>query len=107
MEQTSAIVISTQVVKEVSSVLLRKFNYPVNDLKVLISYLEKFEVVETPIETIRSGLDIMESYQLSFWDSLICAAAASSNCSTILTEDMNNGQDILGIRIQSPLTYSN
>ena len=102
LEEKATIVISTQVVKEVSAVLLRKFNYPIPELKALISFLEKFEVVETPVSSIRSGIDIMESHQLSFWDSLICAAAASANCSAIVTEDMNHGQEILGMKIQSP-----
>ncbi|MGB0993864.1 MAG: PIN domain-containing protein, partial [Akkermansiaceae bacterium] len=36
LEGESIIVISTQVVKEVSSVLIRKFNYPLAELKVFI-----------------------------------------------------------------------
>jgi predicted nucleic acid-binding protein len=102
LEKTSTIVISTQVVKEVSAVLLRKYHYPVDDLKVLLSQMEQFEVVETPVSVIRNGVDIMQSYRLSFWDALICAASANAKCTTIITEDMNNGQQILGMKIQSP-----
>lgn len=102
LEKTSTIVISTQVVKEVSAVMLRKFNYPANDLQVLLAQMERFEVVETPVSVIRNGIDIMQSYKLSFWDALICAAAAHAKCTAIITEDMNDGQVILGMKIRSP-----
>lgn len=102
LEETSSIVISTQVVKEVSAVLLRKYHYPVDDLKVLLSQMERFEVVETPMSVIRNGIDIMQSYQLSFWSALICAAAHQAKCTAIVTEDMNDGQKILGMKIRSP-----
>jgi predicted nucleic acid-binding protein len=45
---------------------------------------------------------IGENYQLSFWDGLIVAAAYSKNAAIILTEDMNHGQIIEGIRIENP-----
>lgn len=104
LEKTSTIVISTQVAKEVSAVLLRKFQYPADHLKVLLSQMERFEVVETPVSLIRNGIDIMQSYKLSFWDALICATAAHAKCATIITEDMNDGQLILGMKIRSPFT---
>ena len=104
LESTHSIVISTQVIKEISSVLLRKFQYPVSDLKIFIGQLEKFEVAETPATVIQKGLDILSSYQLSFWDSIICATAASANCRLIISEDMQDGQEILGMKIQSPFS---
>lgn len=106
IEKKSTIVISTQVVKEVSAVLLRKFNYPVSDLKVLLSQLERFEVVETPVSTIHHGIDIMQAHGLSFWDALICAAAHHAQCATIITEDMNHGQKVLSMQIVSPFNLS-
>jgi predicted nucleic acid-binding protein len=39
---------------------------------------------------------------LSFWDSLIVAAAYSKNATIILTEDLNDGQHIEGIMIRNP-----
>lgn len=106
LEEEHTLVISTQVVKEVSSILLRKFKYPVTDLKTFINHLEKFEVVETPIHIISKGLDLMLTNQLSFWDSLICASAESANCAMIITEDMNDGQLVAGMKIQSPFTIT-
>ena len=35
-------------------------------------------------------------------DALIITAAASANCNEILTEDLNHGQVIQGVRIKNP-----
>jgi len=40
--------------------------------------------------------------RLSFWDALIVVSAASAACGTIITEDLNHGQMIRGIRINNP-----
>jgi predicted nucleic acid-binding protein len=41
--------------------------------------------------------------RISFWDSLIVAAAESARCESIWTEDLNDGQIIRGVRIANPL----
>jgi predicted nucleic acid-binding protein len=46
--------------------------------------------------------EIEDNYRLSFWDSLIIAAAYSKNATTILTEDLNDGQHIEGVIIRNP-----
>ncbi len=45
---------------------------------------------------------IQERHLLSFWDALIIAAARQGGAKTILTEDLNHGQLIEGIRIENP-----
>lgn len=41
-------------------------------------------------------------WQLSWWDSLIVAAALVQNCRTLLTEDLQNGLEIDGLRVVNP-----
>ena len=48
-------------------------------------------------------MDISAFHQLSFWDSLIISTAEAARCETLLTEDMNDGQIIEGVRIVNPL----
>jgi predicted nucleic acid-binding protein len=45
---------------------------------------------------------IEESYQISFWDALIVAAASQAAASKILTEDLKTGQIIEGILLENP-----
>lgn len=43
-------------------------------------------------------------YRISYWDSAIIAAAEALNCRTLLTQDLNSGQDYDGVRAVDPFT---
>jgi predicted nucleic acid-binding protein len=60
-------VTSIQVLNEISNVLLKKFNLAGTSL---------------------------DSYSISYYDSLIIAAALENECVLLLTEDLQNGQKI-------------
>ena len=55
------------------------------------------------MDTYYVWLDCSILNQLSFWDSLILAAAASAGCATVYSEDLNPGQSVLGVTVQNPL----
>ena len=54
------------------------------------------------IETHRRALGLSKRYGFSIWDSLVVAAAAEVHCTKLLTEDLQHGQVIDGIRIENP-----
>jgi predicted nucleic acid-binding protein len=45
---------------------------------------------------------IQDRYKLSFWDSLIVAAAKAASCRWLLTEDLQPGQNLDGIIVVNP-----
>lgn len=45
---------------------------------------------------------LMDRYALSWWDAQIVAAARRAECSTLLSEDMQHGLEIDGLRIVNP-----
>ena len=45
---------------------------------------------------------IQGRYQLSFWDSLIVAAAKAASCRYLLTEDLQPNQDLDGLLVVNP-----
>jgi predicted nucleic acid-binding protein len=47
-------------------------------------------------------IGIGEAWMLSLWDSMIVAAAEQSAATELLTEDLNHGQIVAGIRIHNP-----
>ena len=51
---------------------------------------------------LRAGMAEMERWQLSFWDGLVLAAARRAHAPTILSEDLSEGQNYNGIRVQNP-----
>jgi predicted nucleic acid-binding protein len=57
----------------------------------------------TTAETVLRATDIAELAQISFWDALIVAAAEQAGAAQLLSEDLNNGQAIAGIKVVNPL----
>ena len=98
----AAFIISTQVLKEFTAVMVGKFKQPPLEVKAIIDDLALFEVVTIDVPLIKNAIDIHLLHQLSFWDSLILSAAKSAHCHTVLTEDLQHGDELAGVRIQSP-----
>jgi predicted nucleic acid-binding protein len=48
------------------------------------------------------ALDIKKRYQTSYWDAAILAAAASAGCTTLLSEDLNDGQNYDFVHVINP-----
>jgi len=46
--------------------------------------------------------EISETWKLSFWDSMILAAAEQDGAGELLTEDLNHGQVVAGVKIVDP-----
>jgi hypothetical protein len=70
--------------------------------KGVLKTLGVFETVQVSTALIQEAIDCSILNQVSFWDSLILAAARSAGCSTVLSEDLNPGQAILGVKVQNP-----
>ncbi|XCN73573.1 MAG: PIN domain-containing protein [Candidatus Electrothrix aestuarii] len=89
------IVVSPQVINEFISVTLRKRILPPEQVvRYAAKFMQVFEVTAMTKQTITAALDVMNRYQLSYWDSLIVAAALESDCPYLYTEDLQHGQKI-------------
>ncbi len=95
-------VISTQVLQEFFMVSTKKMGVDPLTAKSLVHSFQNFETVLVAPELIENAIDCHILNRISFWDALIVAAAESSRCETVLTEDMNHGQIIRGVRIHNP-----
>ena len=61
-----------------------------------------------PIDTalLETAWNIADEVQISHWDSLIVAAAVQQQCETLLSEDLQDGQVIEGVRVVNPFRVS-
>ncbi|MEO8097104.1 MAG: PIN domain-containing protein [Acidobacteriota bacterium] len=50
----------------------------------------------------RSALATTERYQIAYWDAAIIEAARALGCHTVLSEDLQQGQDYGGVRVENP-----
>ena len=51
---------------------------------------------------VNRAIDIHKLYQIAYWDALIIAAAERAGCTSILTEDLNDGQTYHEILVRNP-----
>lgn len=68
----------------------------------LVHAWSRFQIVDNSFKLLNAGLAIRDAAQLSLWDALVIAAAAGAGCEELMTEDMNAGQVIAGVRIVNP-----
>jgi len=99
-------VVSTQVLQEFYFVLIQKVRKPLTPAKAkgLIQNYISWDVWVNNEESILQTIDLQQKYKLSFWDSLMVNAAVRSNSKKIITEDLNSGQIIEGVVIESPFS---
>lgn len=55
---------------------------------------------------LQRGRTVGSRYRLSWWDSLVVAAAQAQGCSLLLTEDLQDGALYGGVAVRSPFTLS-
>ena len=102
-EYFESIVISTQVLGEIFSVLIQKGIKKKEEAKEIIyNLLEHFKVVNISEQTLRSGIELCLRYNFSYWDSQIIASALESGCNILFTEDMQHGQVIGTVKVVNP-----
>ena len=102
LEHDGSGVLSTQVLQEFYVITTSRFALPPLVAKRMVQELQIFEVVPVAPHLIERAIDTSILNQISFWDGLIVAAAESAHCSLLLTEDLNNGQMIDGVRVENP-----
>jgi predicted nucleic acid-binding protein len=100
--------VGVQVLNEFASVARAKLAFTWPEVKEAI---EKIAILcpnprPLSIETHLEALRISKRYGFSIWDGLIVAAAKEARCSTLLTEDLQHGQVVEGVRIENPFRQS-
>lgn len=93
--------LSVQVLQELYVNLQRK-GVPIVETRETVKDYTTWHVVENSVALLEEGMGEMERWKLSFWDSLILAAARRMEVSIIYSEDMSDTQDYEGIRVLNP-----
>jgi predicted nucleic acid-binding protein len=99
-----SLVVSTQVLAEFYVVTTRKLAQPLTpgEAREAVEALRALPTVGADADFLRSGIALSQKADLSLWDALIVQAAVASGCRRILTEDLQDGATINGIRIENP-----
>jgi predicted nucleic acid-binding protein len=97
-------IVSTQVLQEFfwSTTRRLKTPLPVAEAQHALISFTRFELVQVDLALIYEAIVRVEDMSISFWDALIVSAALRAKADALITEDLQDGQVIGGMRIENP-----
>lgn len=101
-ELAGSIVISGQVLGEFYWIATRKLGLAYDEARAAIAWLSRLIVIPIDTDMVLAAIELGHSASIAYWDALIVGAAASAGCRRVLTEDLNHGQIIDGVRVENP-----
>ncbi len=98
--------VSVQVLQEYYAVVTRKLRpgMPPAQARSDVRDLLAWRPTEVDAALLEVAWMTQDRYGISFWDSLIVAAAHEAGCETLLTEDFTTGMELDGLAVVSPFT---
>lgn len=85
------IIISTQVINEVSSNMVKKFKFSNSDIREFVeSCYARYSIVNFTEEMFTLACEIREKYNISYYDSLIVSAGLRADATVLYSEDMQH-----------------
>jgi predicted nucleic acid-binding protein len=96
--------LSTQVLQEFYVTVTHKLAKTVSpqEARAVIETYRAWPTYCITIDTILAASETEKRYQLSFWDSLIIVAAQMSGATSLLSEDLQTGQQIGTLKVINP-----
>jgi predicted nucleic acid-binding protein len=95
-------VLSTQVLQEFFVIATRKLGVSAEIARRKVELMARLDLVQVRPELILAAIDLHRLRSLSFWDALIVRSAVAAGCARVLTEDLQHGEVIEGVRIENP-----
>jgi len=68
----------------------------------LVESFLRFPVAEITIGVMLAALATRERFRISYWDAAILEAGRSLGCDVVLSEDLSDGGDYAGVRVENP-----
>lgn len=68
----------------------------------LVESFRRFPVQETTNGLMLAAMSTRQRFGIAYWDAAVIEAARALGCGVVLTEDLNDGQDYAGVRVENP-----
>jgi len=98
---TDVVCVSWQIVNEVWSNLLRKGKSDEVARGMAEHILRSCELVDFSFDLLVRAHDLRFRHAVSFWDSLVVAAAMAADCDTLVSEDLQDGKRFDGLLVRN------
>lgn len=97
-----------QALGEFANVAVRKAKIPPDDIRALIdAWCGVLPVHAAEADDLAAALDAVKSHRFSFWDAMMWATARRVGVRYLLTEDMQDGFALDGVRFLNPFLPGN
>lgn len=95
---------SMQVLNELYVTLTRKLKTRLDDDEAWdnVSALFAWEPIAADRDILVRAREIQRRYEMSWWNSLIVAAAQAQDCAVLLSEDLQHGMNFGGVTVRNP-----
>ena len=99
--------LSTQVLQEYYVQVTRKLDPPrtTEEAREDVLALGVWRPTVIDLRVMERAWTVQDRFGFSWWDALIVAAALAGSCRYLLTEDLQDGQEVEGLRIVSPFAH--
>lgn len=68
----------------------------------LVDSFRRFPVQETTVGVALAAISTKRRFGISYWDAAILEAARALGCEVVVSEDLSDGQDYAGVRVENP-----
>ncbi|MDA8302336.1 MAG: PIN domain-containing protein [Actinomycetota bacterium] len=96
--------VSTQVLQEFYVVATRKLVKPLPRLeaRAIVATYKAWPVHRPTVDDVTAASELEERHQVQFWDALVVTSALRLGASTLLSEDLQQGQHFSGLVVVNP-----
>ena len=94
--------INVQVLNEFTSVAHRKLGLATEEIKAYLELFRALPVFPMSADVTEKGIDVMNRYEIQFYDALLLGSASESGCDEFVSEDLNDGQTYCGMKAVNP-----
>lgn len=97
-------VISAQVLGEFYATVSGKLSaaVPAPDGRAMVERMKQLPVVPLDVSLVDEAIAGSQDWRISYWDSLIVAAARAAGCEVLVSEDLAHGVAYGGVRVENP-----
>ena len=97
-----------QTLAEFSSVAIRKAGIEVDAVRTTLDAWRAVLLVQgTEDDDLSAALDAVKKHRLAFWDAMLWGAAQRAGVRHLLTEDLQDGFELAGVRFVNPFEAAN
>jgi len=100
--------VSIQVLQELYVTLTRKLRPGLTppEARGEVRALLPWQPISVDSSVLESAWNLQDRFALSWWDALIVGAAQAMRCRYLLTEDLQDGQDLDGLLVVNPFRHT-